>query len=179
MKFAEKEICRIQSVRSFKNERYGNALEWALRSQDNVYVTAYADHFLRVSYQLGKTLSRISISTHSSLALRRDWWDFVPWCRSECRSKDVCITSIGVPDEVFRFPKLLSTKAVSSSSWTLGQSVGFEDRSGIVSVTRQCSHSNKIHQRHPFSVFGHQCLPIRCQCSKPLIRYSHRKRRTR
>lgn len=49
VKSTEKEICRIQAVKSFNNERYGNALDWALRSQDNIYVTSIADHFLRVS----------------------------------------------------------------------------------------------------------------------------------
>lgn len=46
----EKELCRVQARKSFNNGRYGNALEWALRSQDNIYVTSIADLFLRVSY---------------------------------------------------------------------------------------------------------------------------------
>lgn len=46
---AEKELCRVQARRSFNNGRYGNALDWALRSQDNLYVTSIADHFLHVS----------------------------------------------------------------------------------------------------------------------------------
>lgn len=44
----EKEICRGQAVKSFSNGRYGSALDWALRSQDIIYVTSIADHFLRV-----------------------------------------------------------------------------------------------------------------------------------
>lgn len=44
----EKELCRVQARKSFNNGRYGNALDWALRSQDNLYVTAIADLFLRV-----------------------------------------------------------------------------------------------------------------------------------
>lgn len=39
----------MQARKSFNNGRYGNALEWALRSQDNIYVTSIADLFLRVS----------------------------------------------------------------------------------------------------------------------------------
>lgn len=48
----EREICRVQAVKSFNNGRYGNALHWALRSQDNIYVTSIADLFLRVSIHL-------------------------------------------------------------------------------------------------------------------------------
>lgn len=47
--FSEKELCRVQAIKSFNNGRYGNALDWALRSQDNLYVTSIADLFLRVS----------------------------------------------------------------------------------------------------------------------------------
>lgn len=47
----EKELCRVQARKSFNKGRYGNALEWALRSQDNIYVTSIADLFLRVSIQ--------------------------------------------------------------------------------------------------------------------------------
>lgn len=46
----EKELCRVQSKKSFNNGRFGNALDWALRSQDTLYVTSIADRFLRVSF---------------------------------------------------------------------------------------------------------------------------------
>lgn len=36
-------------MRSLKNERFGNALEWAIRSADNIFVTSVADIFLNVS----------------------------------------------------------------------------------------------------------------------------------
>lgn len=49
LELLEKELCRVQARKSFNNGRYGNALEWALRSQDNIYVTSIADLFLRVS----------------------------------------------------------------------------------------------------------------------------------
>lgn len=45
----EKELCRVQARKSFNNGRFGNALDWALRSQDILYVTSIADLFLRVS----------------------------------------------------------------------------------------------------------------------------------
>lgn len=46
---AERELCRVQATRSLQRERLGNALEWAIRSGDNVFVTAVADRFLDVS----------------------------------------------------------------------------------------------------------------------------------
>lgn len=46
--FLEKEICRIQAIRSFKHQRYGNALDWSLRSQDNNTVSTITDFFLKV-----------------------------------------------------------------------------------------------------------------------------------
>lgn len=46
----EKELCRVQSKKSFNNGRFGNALDWALRSQDTLCVTSIADRFLRVSF---------------------------------------------------------------------------------------------------------------------------------
>lgn len=46
----EKEICRVQAMQSLRNRRYGNALEWALRSHDNIFVTSIADIFLNVIY---------------------------------------------------------------------------------------------------------------------------------
>lgn len=50
--FLEREICRVQGMKSLKNNRYGNALEWAIRSSDNIFVTSIADIFLNVSYIL-------------------------------------------------------------------------------------------------------------------------------
>lgn len=45
----ERELCRVQAVRSLANGRPGNALEWAIRSHDNIFVTSVADRFLDVS----------------------------------------------------------------------------------------------------------------------------------
>lgn len=39
----------MQGMKSLRNERYGNALEWAIRSSDNIFVTSIADKFLNVS----------------------------------------------------------------------------------------------------------------------------------
>jgi nuclear pore complex protein Nup85 len=46
---SESEVCRVMVQRNMANQRFGNALEWAIRSRDNVYVTAVADVFLEVS----------------------------------------------------------------------------------------------------------------------------------
>lgn len=54
---AEKEICRIQAIRSFKNECYGNALDWALRSQDTNTVSTITDYFLKVRSKISELLS--------------------------------------------------------------------------------------------------------------------------
>lgn len=45
---AEKELCRVQAIKSLNNGRPGNALDWALRSQDNLHVTSIADLILKV-----------------------------------------------------------------------------------------------------------------------------------
>uniref|UniRef100_A0A1B0A4K4 Nuclear pore complex protein Nup85 n=1 Tax=Glossina pallidipes TaxID=7398 RepID=A0A1B0A4K4_GLOPL len=41
------EICKVQAKKSFTEERYGNALEWAIRSKDTFYVTSIADYLLK------------------------------------------------------------------------------------------------------------------------------------
>ncbi|XP_017078923.1 nuclear pore complex protein Nup75 [Drosophila eugracilis] len=43
----EQEICKVLSKKSYNNERYGNALEWAIRSKDVLLVTAVADYILK------------------------------------------------------------------------------------------------------------------------------------
>lgn len=47
----EKEICRVQAMKSFKNGRFGNTLDWALRSQCATLVTSIADMFLNVGFK--------------------------------------------------------------------------------------------------------------------------------
>lgn len=52
----EQEICKVLSKRSYDNERYGNALEWAIRSKDVLLVTAVADFILKHYSRTGKLL---------------------------------------------------------------------------------------------------------------------------
>lgn len=42
----EAETCRVMTKRSMSYGNYGNALEWAIRSRDNIYVTKVANIFL-------------------------------------------------------------------------------------------------------------------------------------
>lgn len=42
----EQEVCRVMVKRSMSLKNYGNALEWAIRSRDNIYVTKIANIFL-------------------------------------------------------------------------------------------------------------------------------------
>ncbi|XP_037941572.1 nuclear pore complex protein Nup75-like [Teleopsis dalmanni] len=44
---AEQQICKIEAKKSFSIKRYGNALEWAIRSKDNIFVTSIADFILK------------------------------------------------------------------------------------------------------------------------------------
>ncbi|XP_053965404.1 nuclear pore complex protein Nup75 [Anastrepha ludens] len=53
---AEQEICKIQSKKSLNEERYGNALEWAIRSKDTLYVTSIADFLLNHYAKTGDML---------------------------------------------------------------------------------------------------------------------------
>uniref|UniRef100_A0A1B0F9J0 Nuclear pore complex protein Nup85 n=1 Tax=Glossina morsitans morsitans TaxID=37546 RepID=A0A1B0F9J0_GLOMM len=53
---AEEEICKAQAKKSFTEERYGNALEWAIRSKDTFYVTSIADYLLKHYVQTGDIL---------------------------------------------------------------------------------------------------------------------------
>lgn len=46
----EQEICKIQAKQSMISGRYGNALEWAVRSNDTHCVTTIADFFLNVRF---------------------------------------------------------------------------------------------------------------------------------
>ncbi|TMW50477.1 hypothetical protein DOY81_004473 [Sarcophaga bullata] len=53
---AEQEICKIQAKRCLDGQCYGNALEWAIRSKDSLYVTSIADFLLQRYAQTGDML---------------------------------------------------------------------------------------------------------------------------
>jgi len=44
----EQDICKVLSKRAYNDQRYGSALEWAIRSKDILVVTAIADFILKV-----------------------------------------------------------------------------------------------------------------------------------
>ena len=50
----EAEICRVMVKRSLAQKRLGNALEWAIRSRDNIYVTNVANMFLEDYCKTGR-----------------------------------------------------------------------------------------------------------------------------
>lgn len=52
MQNVEQDICKVLSKRAYSDQRYGSALEWAVRSKDVLLVTAIADYILKVYYDL-------------------------------------------------------------------------------------------------------------------------------
>ncbi|CRK94771.1 CLUMA_CG008265, isoform A [Clunio marinus] len=54
----EQDICRVMVKRSMSLHNYGNALEWAIRSRDNIYVTKVANVFLFHYCKTGKMLHK-------------------------------------------------------------------------------------------------------------------------
>ncbi|XP_017148759.1 nuclear pore complex protein Nup75 isoform X1 [Drosophila miranda] len=52
----EQEICKVLSRQSFDDERYGNALEWGIRSKDVLLVTGIADFILKNYSRTGNML---------------------------------------------------------------------------------------------------------------------------
>lgn len=53
----EPEICKVQARKSMMLDRYGNALDWAIRSKDSIFVTAITDYFLNHLSKTGEMLS--------------------------------------------------------------------------------------------------------------------------
>lgn len=49
---AHQEICTVQARKSFTEGRYGNALEWAIRSKNAIYVSSIADYILKVGEEI-------------------------------------------------------------------------------------------------------------------------------
>ncbi|KAH8320516.1 hypothetical protein KR067_004739, partial [Drosophila pandora] len=52
----EQDICKVLSKRAYDGERYGNALEWAIRSKDVLLVTGIADFILKTYSRTGNML---------------------------------------------------------------------------------------------------------------------------
>ncbi|XP_017093815.2 nuclear pore complex protein Nup75 [Drosophila bipectinata] len=52
----EQDICKVLSKRAYDAERYGSALEWAIRSKDVLLVTAVADFILKTYSRTGNML---------------------------------------------------------------------------------------------------------------------------
>ncbi|XP_070505263.1 nuclear pore complex protein Nup75 [Chironomus tepperi] len=54
----EQEVCRVMVKRSLLLQNYGNALEWSIRSRDNIYVTKVANIFLNHYCNTGKMMHK-------------------------------------------------------------------------------------------------------------------------
>ncbi|CAO1379036.1 unnamed protein product [Diamesa hyperborea] len=54
----ETEVCRVMVKKSLSHVQYGNALEWAIRSRDNVYVTNVANIFLQHYCNTGEMMCK-------------------------------------------------------------------------------------------------------------------------
>lgn len=55
---AEQEISRVMVKRAMSLKNYGNALEWAIRSRDNIYVTKVANVFLQHYCKTGEMMHK-------------------------------------------------------------------------------------------------------------------------
>lgn len=58
----EQEICRVMAKRSMFLKNHGNALEWAIRSRDNIFVTKIANIFLHHYCKTGEMLHKDLLS---------------------------------------------------------------------------------------------------------------------
>jgi nuclear pore complex protein Nup85 len=65
----EQEICKIMYRRAMTLQRYGNAMEWAIRSRDNVHVTKIANIFLDHYCKTGEMMHRNLLSQLGSKLL--------------------------------------------------------------------------------------------------------------
>lgn len=98
----EREICKVLSKRSYDNERYGNALEWAIRSKDVLLVTAVADFILKVNinhFCISISFNLICILI-CGIALLENWLHALPGHHCQCRRPNVCLAALGVSLQV-------------------------------------------------------------------------------
>lgn len=59
----EQEVCRVMTKRALSLENYGNALEWSIRSKDNIYITKVANIFLHNYCNTGKMIHQDLLAT--------------------------------------------------------------------------------------------------------------------
>lgn len=65
----ETQICRVMAQNSIANGRYGNALHWAIRSNDKVYITSVVDYFLHHYTKTGYMLCQDTLASIGSRML--------------------------------------------------------------------------------------------------------------
>ncbi|XP_067005139.2 nuclear pore complex protein Nup85 [Anabrus simplex] len=71
------DICKVLGMRSFKQQRLGNAMSWALRSQDSAFVTYLANQFLEQYNHQGKFQSTDLLENLGSCILLSDRLTFL------------------------------------------------------------------------------------------------------
>lgn len=59
----ESEICRVIARRNLQNGRHGNALQWAIRSTDKIFITALVNYFLEHYTRTGEMLCEDVLSS--------------------------------------------------------------------------------------------------------------------
>ena len=62
LSMVELEVCRVMIKRSLSLKNFGNALEWAIRSRDNIYVTKVANIFLHHYCKSGEMMHKDLLS---------------------------------------------------------------------------------------------------------------------
>lgn len=62
LSLVEQEICRVMVKRAMSLKNHGNALEWAIRSRDNIYITKVANVFLHHYCKTGDMMHKDLLS---------------------------------------------------------------------------------------------------------------------
>lgn len=77
----EHDISKVLSKRAYNDQRYGSALEWAVRSKDVLLVTATADYILKVSFDILFVCYRNNpCNSYNFSALFPHWHYTLPGC---------------------------------------------------------------------------------------------------
>lgn len=78
--FTAQGICRVQGMLSLKRKRLGNALAWALKSQDGIFTSFLADKFLKKYVETGELLCVDLLENLGSCMLACDKTMFLGKC---------------------------------------------------------------------------------------------------
>lgn len=95
----DSEVCKVMARKALNESMLGDALVWAIKSQNNLFVAAVADIFLGVRNLLLPPITEVVIDCLclSFSDLPRDWPNAVPRDPGEYRREDVHLSTPGVP----------------------------------------------------------------------------------